>query len=96
MSTPEYKIVVLGAGGVGKSAITVQFVQNMFVEKYDPTVSLFFYDTCIGVQYFVLFCFIYGFVWFVVFCFVLFLLCFCYVFAMFLLFVFCFTFCFVL
>jgi GTPase SAR1 family protein len=35
----EYKIVVLGSGGVGKSALTVQFVQGLFVEKYDPTVS---------------------------------------------------------
>jgi len=29
----EYKIVVLGSGGVGKSALTVQFVQGIFVEK---------------------------------------------------------------
>jgi len=35
----EYKIVVLGSGGVGKSAITVQFVQGIFVEKYDPTIE---------------------------------------------------------
>eukprot|EP00121_Abeoforma_whisleri_P004519 Awhi_evm1s4086 len=35
----EYKLVVLGAGGVGKSALTVQFVQNIFVEKYDPTIE---------------------------------------------------------
>jgi GTPase SAR1 family protein len=27
------RIVVLGAGGVGKSALTVQFVQGVFVEK---------------------------------------------------------------
>ena len=33
----EYKIVVLGSGGVGKSALTVQFVQGIFVEGYDPT-----------------------------------------------------------
>jgi GTPase SAR1 family protein len=39
----EYKIVVLGSGGVGKSALTVQFVQGLFVEKYDPTVSLIAY-----------------------------------------------------
>jgi len=31
----EYKIVVLGSGGVGKSALTVQFVQG----KYDPTIE---------------------------------------------------------
>lgn len=35
----EYKIVVLGSGGVDKSALTVQFVQGIFVEKYDPTIE---------------------------------------------------------
>lgn len=35
----EYKLVVLGSGGVGKSALTVQFVQNIFVDKYDPTIE---------------------------------------------------------
>ena len=28
-----------GSGGVGKSALTVQFVQGIFVEKYDPTIE---------------------------------------------------------
>jgi len=32
-------LVVLGSGGVGKSALTVQFVQGIFVEKYDPTIE---------------------------------------------------------
>ena len=27
----EYKIVVLGSGGVGKSALTVQFVQGVIL-----------------------------------------------------------------
>ena len=31
--------MVLGSGGVGKSALTVQFVQGVFVEKYDPTIE---------------------------------------------------------
>ena len=31
--------MVLGSGGVGKSALTVQFVQGIFVEKYDPTIE---------------------------------------------------------
>jgi len=35
----DYKIVVLGSGGVGKSALTVQFVQGIFVQKYDPTIE---------------------------------------------------------
>ena len=29
----EYKIVVLGSGGVGKSALTVQFVQGRIATK---------------------------------------------------------------
>lgn len=29
----EYKIVIVGSGGVGKSAITVRFIQGNFVEK---------------------------------------------------------------
>jgi small GTP-binding protein len=37
--TSEYKIVVLGSGGVGKSALTIQFIQGSFVEKYDPTIE---------------------------------------------------------
>lgn len=38
MST-EFKIVMLGSGGVGKSAITMQFVRGSFIENYDPTVE---------------------------------------------------------
>jgi len=29
----------MGAGGVGKSALTVQFVQGIFITKYDPTIE---------------------------------------------------------
>lgn len=35
----EFKIVMLGAGGVGKSALTMQFVRGSFIENYDPTVE---------------------------------------------------------
>jgi GTPase KRas protein len=35
----EFKLAVVGGGGVGKSALTVQFVQNVFVEEYDPTIE---------------------------------------------------------
>lgn len=35
----EYKPVVLGSGGVGNLLLTVQFVQGIFVEKYDPTIE---------------------------------------------------------
>lgn len=34
-----YKVVVLGNGGVGKSALTIQLVQNRFVAAYDPTIE---------------------------------------------------------
>eukprot|EP00762_Andalucia_godoyi_P008127 ANDGO_02188.mRNA.1 Ras-like protein rasG len=35
----EYKIVVVGSGGVGKSALTIQLIQNYFIEEYDPTIE---------------------------------------------------------
>ncbi|KAI3371453.1 hypothetical protein L3Q82_024053 [Scortum barcoo] len=38
----EYKLVVVGAGGVGKSALTIQLIQNHFVDEYDPTIELLF------------------------------------------------------
>ncbi|XP_013772739.1 GTP-binding protein Rit1-like [Limulus polyphemus] len=34
-----YKIVVLGDGGVGKSALTLQFVTHSFLEYHDPTIE---------------------------------------------------------
>ena len=38
----ELKVVVLGSGGVGKSALTVRFVNGAFVERYDPTIEDFY------------------------------------------------------
>lgn len=51
----EYKLVVVGGGGkgylalfaashmtssgVGKSALTIQFIQSHFVDEYDPTIE---------------------------------------------------------
>ncbi|KAJ9443900.1 Ras-related protein Rap-1 [Diplonema papillatum] len=35
----QCKLVVLGDGGVGKSAISVKFVQDIFVLVYDPSIS---------------------------------------------------------
>ena len=45
----EYKVVVLGCGGVGKSALTIKYVTGSFVTRYDPTVEgiyllLFIFD----------------------------------------------------
>ncbi|XP_050452088.1 GTP-binding protein Rit2 isoform X2 [Cataglyphis hispanica] len=34
-----YKIVVLGDGGVGKSAVTLQFVSHRFLNYHDPTIE---------------------------------------------------------
>ncbi|KAG9390529.1 Small GTPase superfamily [Carpediemonas membranifera] len=33
------KLVMMGAGSVGKSAITIQFVNHQFVTEYDPTIA---------------------------------------------------------
>lgn len=38
----EFKVVLLGSGGVGKSALTLQFVSGHFMEKYDPTIEDFY------------------------------------------------------
>ncbi|KAK3996503.1 P-loop containing nucleoside triphosphate hydrolase protein [Cladorrhinum sp. PSN332] len=35
----EFHVVVLGAGGVGKSCLTAQFVHNEWIESYDPTIE---------------------------------------------------------
>ncbi|RMD39926.1 hypothetical protein DV735_g5200, partial [Chaetothyriales sp. CBS 134920] len=34
-----YRLVVLGDGGVGKTALTIQLCLNHFVETYDPTIE---------------------------------------------------------
>merc|ERR1712176_624887 len=38
-SAPEYKIVVLGGGGVGKSALPIRLVTDNFLDEYDPTIE---------------------------------------------------------
>jgi len=38
-ATCSYYFVVMGAGGVGKSAITIQFISKQFEAKYDPTIE---------------------------------------------------------
>jgi len=40
MSTKhDYTLVIAGVGGVGKSAITIQFLHNRFLDEYDPTIE---------------------------------------------------------
>jgi len=39
MEHRAYKLVVLGAGGVGKSALTIRMVTDNFLENYDPTIE---------------------------------------------------------
>ncbi|EHB18565.1 GTPase NRas [Heterocephalus glaber] len=34
-----YKLVVVGAGSVEKSALTIELIQNHFVDEYDPTIE---------------------------------------------------------
>uniref|UniRef100_A0AC34RKM8 Uncharacterized protein n=1 Tax=Panagrolaimus sp. JU765 TaxID=591449 RepID=A0AC34RKM8_9BILA len=34
-----FRLVVVGSGGVGKSALTLQWVQQYFVTDYDPTIE---------------------------------------------------------
>eukprot|EP01087_Luapelamoeba_hula_P009253 TRINITY_DN237_c0_g2_i1.p1 TRINITY_DN237_c0_g2~~TRINITY_DN237_c0_g2_i1.p1 ORF type:complete len:217 (-),score=43.86 TRINITY_DN237_c0_g2_i1:204-854(-) len=35
----EYPVVLVGGGGVGKSALSIQYISNTFVEEYDPTIE---------------------------------------------------------
>eukprot|EP01129_Flabellula_baltica_P006493 TRINITY_DN2435_c0_g1_i3.p1 TRINITY_DN2435_c0_g1~~TRINITY_DN2435_c0_g1_i3.p1 ORF type:complete len:188 (+),score=33.67 TRINITY_DN2435_c0_g1_i3:66-629(+) len=39
MSAREYKLIVVGTNGVGKSALTIQFIMNKFIPDYDPTIE---------------------------------------------------------
>jgi len=39
MSLTEYKVAVCGPGATGKSALTIQYVQNKFLDSYDPTIE---------------------------------------------------------
>ncbi|ELU18845.1 hypothetical protein CAPTEDRAFT_226757 [Capitella teleta] len=43
----SYKLVVVGGGGVGKSALTIQFIQSYFVRDYDPTIEDSYTKQCV-------------------------------------------------
>lgn len=35
----SYRVVLIGEGGVGKSCLTIRFINEKFVEEYDPTLE---------------------------------------------------------
>ena len=37
VNPPLHKVIMVGNGGVGKSALTLQFMYDEFVEDYEPT-----------------------------------------------------------
>ena len=39
MGLANYKMVVVGDGGVGKSALTIQLILGEFVAEHDPTIE---------------------------------------------------------
>jgi Ras-related protein Ral-A len=41
-----HKIIMVGSGGVGKSALTLQFMYDEFVEDYEPTKADSYRDQC--------------------------------------------------
>lgn len=43
--SPELVLAILGDAGVGKSAITLRYVRNLFVNYYDPTIEDYYKHT---------------------------------------------------
>ncbi|KAK3324721.1 ras-like protein [Podospora appendiculata] len=43
----EYKLVVVGGGGVGKSCLTIRMVQDHFIDEYDPTIEDSYRKQCV-------------------------------------------------
>ena len=44
---PKYRVVVVGDGGVGKSCLTIQYFQRLFVTEYDPTIEDSYTKQCV-------------------------------------------------
>lgn len=45
MSPKSRKIAIMGFRSVGKSSLTIQYVENQFVDSYDPTIENTFHKT---------------------------------------------------
>ncbi|KAF8647723.1 hypothetical protein AX16_006558 [Volvariella volvacea WC 439] len=43
----EYKLVVVGGGGVGKSALTIRFIKQHFDDEYNPTIEDSYQKQCV-------------------------------------------------
>ncbi|ESN94720.1 hypothetical protein HELRODRAFT_156074 [Helobdella robusta] len=43
----NYRLAVVGGGAVGKSTLTIQFIQSCFVTDYDPTIEDSYTKQCI-------------------------------------------------
>ncbi|KAM9999675.1 hypothetical protein ACTFIZ_008126 [Dictyostelium cf. discoideum] len=41
------KLCIMGDGGVGKTAVTIRFITNHFVDNYDPTIGEPDYKQCV-------------------------------------------------
>jgi len=43
----ESRLVCMGEGGCGKSALTIQFIQSHFIDTYDPTIEDSYRKQCV-------------------------------------------------
>uniref|UniRef100_A0A8D2DWT6 Ras-related protein R-Ras2 n=1 Tax=Sciurus vulgaris TaxID=55149 RepID=A0A8D2DWT6_SCIVU len=43
----KHRLLVVGGGGVGKSELTIQFIQSYFVTDYDPTIEDSYTKQCV-------------------------------------------------
>ena len=47
---PNYKIIIVGAKGVGKSEIIRQYINLSFANQYNPTESFLSYNKIVNLQ----------------------------------------------